>query len=152
MTADLAAWLLDQIARDGRDVEVMKLAYPTPWELSDRGWMVHVTADAPAFREVVRLEQWEGEPEAEWLSDFVQHVVNWNPDRVIADCEAKRRIIEQHSSREVASLDRATWAQVFVVCRTCCVGDRQVVAPCPTLRLLAVPMAGRAGYREEWRL
>lgn len=71
--------------------------------------------------------------------------------RAIAEVEAKRRIMAEHSSQEVASLDRETWGQVFVVCRRCRINERQVAEPCLTLRALALPYVDHPDYREEWR-
>lgn len=130
---DLAQWLLEQIDEDEQSARKMLEVYPTPWEVSDRGWMVHITADAPAFREVARLEQWEGQPDG-WLGDFIQHLDNWNPDRVIADCEAKRQLIYRY--RHV---------------RTHIPESAAVSALRDVLKDLAARYVDRAGYLEEWR-
>jgi hypothetical protein len=63
---------------------------------------------------------------------------------VLAEIDAKRRIIDLHDSdgaHTCAAVDDA-WGQVDTYVRNC-----------PTLRLMAVPYAkaGREGYREEWR-
>jgi hypothetical protein len=70
---------------------------------------------------------------------------------------AKRRILDEHKPRGLT-------------CRVCC-GEgyieeyydheteqewteeirHDLSAPCPTLRLLALPYADRPGYRDEWR-
>lgn len=85
---------------------------------------------------------------------LIQHA-EWDGPAVLrellADVEAKRRIVDEHGQREVASLDKETWGRPYLVCRRCAVGDRQVVHPCTTLRLLALPYAGHPDYRaEEW--
>ena len=76
------------------------------------------------------------------------HVAKWNPARVLADVEAKRRILAEH----------AVDAGLF--CRTCFdpgTLDRypdefsQRRFPCPTLRLLALPFASHPDYRDEWK-
>lgn len=61
------------------------------------------------------------------------------PYRVLADCEAKRRIIEEHSP--VDELPDA-W------CERCIDRDRW---PCPTMSALALPYADHTDYRDEWR-
>lgn len=71
--------------------------------------------------------------------------------RQLAEVEAKRLMLTEHGPEEVASLDRETWGQLFIVCRRCKLGERQVAMPCTTLRLLAVPFAGHPDYRPEWR-
>jgi hypothetical protein len=70
--------------------------------------------------------------------------------RLSAECAAKRAIIEQHRTSEVASLDRATWGKMFEVCNTCAVGVRQVVFPCPTLKALASVYKDHPDYLQEW--
>lgn len=64
--------------------------------------------------------------------------------RVRVECEAKRRIVELHSDdHECSTFDRngernnCTWV----------IGD-----DCSTMRLLALPCADHADYRDEWRL
>lgn len=66
------------------------------------------------------------------------HIARHDPARVLAECEAKRRIVELHppvidNRQEVCVEEQAEW-------------------PCPTLRALATVYAGHSGYREEWRL
>jgi hypothetical protein len=80
------------------------------------------------------------------------HIARHDPSRVLAECAAKRAIIAEHGPKEVASLDRATWGQPFVVCRVCAVGPRQVVAPCPTVRLVAAVYKDHPDYQQEWTL
>lgn len=67
---------------------------------------------------------------------------------VLADLEAKRRIMELHGSLNgygfrivcVSCVDQLTGA-----------GDNQILFPCPTLRLLALPFAGHEDYQPEWK-
>lgn len=142
---DLASWLLEQIAEDERRAKAMATEYPTPWDVADRGWMARVVADGPHFHEVIRVEQHQVS-ETAWLTDVIQHVETWNPARVLAECEAKRQIIEQaaeatgldmqvDSDRRVGRRDESTEPYV---------GD-------VILRALALPYADRPGYRPEWR-
>lgn len=80
------------------------------------------------------------------------HAAHWSPARVLAECTAKRAIIDEHGPQEVASLDRDSWAKPFIVCRRCAIGDRQVVAPCPTLKSLAAVYADHPDYNPDWKL
>jgi hypothetical protein len=75
-------------------------------------------------------------------SAISRHMVRWDPARVLAEIDAKRRIIEQHH-------------RSGVTCPRCSLGteDGEVVFerdPCGTLRLLALPYAGHPDYRAEW--
>ena len=65
------------------------------------------------------------------------HVFRWDPARVLAEVEAKRRIVDEHAP------DRNGY------CPTC--DDNTTMAPCPTVRFLGLPYAGRPGYRDEWK-
>ncbi|MFJ1765047.1 DUF6221 family protein [Amycolatopsis sp. NPDC088138] len=96
---------------------------------------------------IVFSAEWQDEAEAN-----LRFIADNDPAFVLADVAAKRQLVEEHSGREVASLDRDTWGRPFVVCRRCTEGTvRQVVAPCPTLKLLALPYVDHPEYREEWR-
>lgn len=70
----------------------------------------------------------------------------------VGEVEAKRGIVDEHDSRTVASLDSETWAQETDVCRRCRVGERQIIAPCPTLRMLALPYGDHPDYEPAWAL
>jgi hypothetical protein len=65
--------------------------------------------------------------------------------RMVAECEAKRRIVAIH--RPETYLDLPT--QFCVVCRA---GpfERTVDFPCATLRALALPYADHPDYCREW--
>ena len=76
------------------------------------------------------------------------HARRWDPARVLAEIEAKRRILDLHPPREIGR-----W-QVCAMCRP--VGEYPEDAtsepwPCRTIRLLAQPYADRPGFPEEWR-
>jgi predicted Zn-ribbon and HTH transcriptional regulator len=70
----------------------------------------------------------------------------YDPLRVLAECAAKRRIVEIHRAEE---------GMQPPICRECSYdGDdetRWVDMPCPTLKALALTYSDHAGYREEWR-
>jgi hypothetical protein len=74
-----------------------------------------------------------------------------DPNRVLAEVEqgraeveAKRRILDEHDS----------YGGYGERCQTCRDPNDDLAAgaplPCPTVRLLALPYAGRPGWREEW--
>lgn len=145
---ELAEWLGQQLDEDERAARRMEEHFPSPWELSDRGWMAHAVADGPAFREVVRLEQWHGMPEDVGLGQLIEHVARHDPARVLREVDAKRQILGLHTPFRVDG-------DPGPGCNTCSwrddMEDLQVIWPCSTLRLLALPYAGRPGYRDEWR-
>jgi len=82
----------------------------------------------------------EGGPEA-----AAEHFERWLPARVLAECEAKRRIVDEH-----------TCQCPDPNCGDCgaCSGDHHAdptPAPCPTLRLLAAVYVDHPDYDEAWR-
>jgi hypothetical protein len=71
---------------------------------------------------------------------------------LLADCDAKRRIVFEHRPVNLALS--------YPLCSTCldhvATDDEGAWAigkawPCQTLRLTALPYAGRDGYLDEWR-
>jgi hypothetical protein len=65
-----------------------------------------------------------------------------SPARVLAEIDAKRRIIDEHPALANGACDRCSdgmWS------------SGHQVHPCMTMRLLAQPYAHRPGFREEWR-
>jgi hypothetical protein len=64
-------------------------------------------------------------------------IIGMSGSRVLAECEAKRRIVELHPTgdHDCPGID---WRD-------------EPVRDCPTLRALALPYAGHPAWREEWR-
>jgi hypothetical protein len=71
---------------------------------------------------------------------------------LLADCDARRRIVFEHRPVNLALS--------YPLCATCldhvATDDEGAWAvgktwPCQTLRLIALPYAGRDGYLDEWR-
>jgi Family of unknown function (DUF6221) len=90
---------------------------------------------------------------------FDEHIVRWQPRRVLAECDAKRRIIALHRPTQPAYPgDELTYPNAANLCQRCGPGDNWQAEqepfgemPCDHLRLLALPYVDRPGYREEWR-
>lgn len=115
---------------------------------------VQIHTDAALAREA--LADWKTGPDGDEMAGAVEsiliggHLVRWSPHRVLAECDAKRRIVELHGPVDKYDTDS---------CRECsdsgwagCVdGHSRVPLPCPTLRLLALLYGDRPGYRPEWR-
>jgi hypothetical protein len=144
---DLVQFLRDRLGEDERAARLMAEFYPTPWETSDRGWMARVMADAPTFREVVRLEQWQQEPGSEeesWLGDIIDHVARHDPARVLAEVDVKRRVLAE----VVPAMDDMQEGLAFEYGS---VGPPKNLLSRDLLKLLALPYAGHPDYREEWR-
>ncbi len=148
----LAAWLLEQIAEDERRAEA---AAPGGWEYCEDDVDGEIISDDEPHYSVAFVRGGNPRRGVEGMdgqNGTGRHVETWQPKRVLAECDAKRRIIEHHlpdsesgSPPECSTcFDPETlhdWPEYLV----------QEPHPCPTLRLLALPYADREGYREEWK-
>jgi hypothetical protein len=134
MTTDLAAWLLEQITEDERGATASAEAEnATSWGTR------HDSNYIEDWTLVTGIE----EPLSEATA---RHVANWDPSRVLAECDAKQRIIELHTGGHECSvydhngeIDSCRYVH----------GD--LGEDCSTVRALALPYADRLGYREEWK-
>ena len=135
---DLVEFLLARIAEDE---SVAQEASPGPWRVDNERYAEYVS-DKDGLA-VISGGRWGDEASVFTDTDDALHLVRWHPARVLAECEAKRRIVGEHHRSGVS-------------CPTCSLGDEdgEVVYwrdPCPTLRLLALPYADHPDYRQEWR-
>jgi hypothetical protein len=138
-TLTLTDFLLARLAEDEAAARACAEAFPSPWEVADRGWRVRIyAADVPDIGDhaepgdtrapcVIEVEPQRHHRELNdggWLSDRVEHIARHDPARVLADVEAKRRIVEWDVEQPV---------------------DRGV------LNILASVYADHPDFREEWR-
>lgn len=131
VTTDLAAWLLEQIQYDE--------------DLARAAFADH-NEDGPDWTEI-----WSGcvnlgvELVVTNDSGVSRHMVNWDPARVLVECDTKRKIVDLHTPEGR-----------YVDCPTCTELDYRMhdgpLQWCETLRLLAAVYKHRDGYREEWGL
>jgi hypothetical protein len=75
----------------------------------------------------------EGSP----TEDEAAHIARWDPARVLAECEAKRRIVKLHE---------IDWRDD----RICGLCERNYSFPCPTVRALTLPYADHPDFQQEW--
>lgn len=144
MTDDLATWLLEQIAEDELRANAAKVSVTErglraapPW-IAAGSLLLALQSDG-SHDEIACTANY-------YLDDALEHAARWDPDRVLAECDAKRRIIAEHPLFDT---------DVEPCCRMCGEGtfdgSLQGDWPCLTLKLLALPFADRPGYRAEWR-
>jgi hypothetical protein len=127
---EIAEFLLARIAED--EAVARAALRESSYEWSDN-----------AFTEAVELAQGEGAVEV-----ATAHIARWDPARVLAECEAKRRIIHA-CTHEVEN-----WVTVRPGVRQNMPvrvpwGDDDLYED--ALRLLALPFADHAAYQQEWR-
>lgn len=137
---NLAEWLLACIDRDA-SVAVAVSDDPETWEIQADGRIADV---GPYSREVAVCEREDHETQT--------HIARWHPARVLAECAAKRRLVELHAL--FMAFDR------YPTCDSC--GPAEDVQfqvehqgrtwPCTTLRVLAQPYADRPGFDPAWAL
>jgi len=139
----LTEFLLACIAEDEAAADMV----PTPYRL-------YVDTDgciSEPLRDVwpdhdVKYQQWE--PGIDRLPNHHNiWALMYDPARVLAECEAKRRIVDEHAPRVVR------WRDTIDInddeCQTCH-GSEPGVYPCDTLRLLALPYADHPDYRASY--
>ena len=129
MTTDLIAWLRAQLDEDERiAVDAALLADSERWTASARnGW--------DEIRDGRRRRV------AEARNDERTHIARHDPARVLAEVEAKRRIIDR-----AAAFQDSTGVTLNVDSFTAIAAQMRSI-----LRVLATAYADCPGYREEWR-
>jgi hypothetical protein len=133
MTADLAAWLLADdgpIAEDERVARAAQIKGHRDWR-TEPGQLGELEVIDDAGRVVVQERAFVSE------AGIARHIARWDPARVLAECAAKRAVVEAYrrSAEEhftdYAAGEYAAWESAALA--------------------LAQPYAGRPGWREEWR-
>jgi len=83
--------------------------------------------------------RYEGQP-----PDWQLHIERWSPAMVLADLDAKRRIVELHPSED-------EWRDEGEQGSEYCVENPAWTTWTEVLKLLALPYADHLDYRQEWR-
>jgi hypothetical protein len=165
---DLATWLLEQVADDE---QVARAASLGPWSLNSETFAeaIHAADDTA----VVAGGRWGGEGSVFDSIDDARHIVRWDPAHVLAECDAKRRILAEHEPEwqtvewphdqngkgealccpRCQNAEHTEWHPPFGKAGVLPEGfvSGYVLAPCLTLRILASVYVDRPGYREEWK-
>lgn len=135
--AELVAFLHAQLDADENRA---KACPPWPWAANAEGDEV-VAADGITVCDGFALSNNQ-------LRATVDHIVGWDPARVLAEVESKRKILDEHGPETV-------WDGLGTeetVCTTCRYDDGTGTFPyggCPTVRALAAPYAGRPDFPAE---
>jgi hypothetical protein len=144
---DLVEWLqarFDEVER------VARAATAGPWRYNPKkAW--HLPADLPTRRNgeefvgagpldaTIGVAATGPADHPQSMAD-AQFIALWDPARVLAEVDAKRRLLAEHPCGDDGfcgdgiGLVGCKWAW-----------------PCPTVRLIALPDADQPGYRDEWR-
>jgi hypothetical protein len=131
VTMTLTEWLLTQIAEDEAVASAVAIA---PWHSNGGHFVENHTWIA----------------EVDCPEDAV-HIARHDPARVLAECEAKRAIVEAHPIR--AGWEDADMNDRGAGCETCGHSEEysDTGGACETLRILATVYSDHPDYREEWK-
>lgn len=120
----LTEFLLARIAEDEKWALKAKGDRAGRWASWNRSWDDSPNRDLAADgMRVATLPMWLDE-----------HVARHDPARVLAECEAKRRIVGLHP-------------EILTICQGCAAET----FPCRTLLTLALPYADHPDFQDEWR-
>jgi hypothetical protein len=153
MTTDLVAWLREQIAEDRRLAEAANVKQDDPeW------WCSPVLADLPGTvtvrsrrdnRPMARVRSVTGDEHGD-ITDgdsVAAHIARWDPARVLAECDAKDRILEDYRIA-AAAVRREAAKNIHEPGLATMYAGRDALLSC--VRLLAGSYSDRPGY-EEWK-
>jgi hypothetical protein len=110
--------------------------------------------DPQGWTEAIEAGHWNELDPTEYA-----HIARHDPARVLSEVAAKRALLELHDGEHycpelktgVYPYDwpsAAPWGSAGEAWRHA--SSERFEGPCPTLRLLAQPFAGRPSWREEW--
>jgi hypothetical protein len=151
VSEDLVTWLRAQIDEDEQQAQQAARDTAPKWYRYERYIMSADPHPASSSDEADLYIAMDG------TEATMEHMARHDPARVLAEVEAKRRILDLH---EVVDNGGGTLDSRYCAC---CFADRGYNAGvsnktgeglpvwCETVRLLALPYAGRDGWREEWR-
>ena len=148
----LTEFLLARIAEDEADARTaIGIApgddrTPSDWWVKEEHSMVYAGHWVPVVETAERsIPNGEGDGVITWrVPATLDHIARHDPDRVLAECEAKRRIVAEHPEQ----VDMIPESEGFGSVQYEVPGRRYVPE---VLRLLAMPYADHPDYDEAWR-
>ena len=141
----LPEFLTDRIAEDesaARAVEPLG-SYPDFGGREQPDWWVHEHGrwDAGGYPSRAFKDRTDAPPaERRKAQAVVEHFNRHDPARVLAECEAKRRIVALHRQAEIDCNE--TWCEEY---------EGSLSSLYETMQALALPYADHEQFREEWR-
>jgi hypothetical protein len=159
VSTDLVSWLRAQLDADAEAARLSNTIDPAPW-YEDVDYDSYTnqrqgTHGAGLVYAADNVALWDREQSCtlSMTAPTAVHVALHDPARVLADAEAKRRLIGNHQADgkgccRTCAHWTTDWVDGHKVDRLAYEGVR---APCLTLRLLGLPYADRPGYDESWR-
>lgn len=143
MSSALERWLGEQLDEDER---IARAATPGPWWADSS---IHTEAVYGSGQTaVIAGGRWGDEGSVFESDEDAAHVVRHDPARVLREIDAKRQLLDEHPDVNDGSCGTCVDGQWGYPTHG---GSSPQRFPCRTLRLLALPYAGRPGYNEDWR-
>ncbi len=147
MTDDLVAFLRACLDEDEQTaLEAMHRPRSSPPDIGHWGYVHEDLVDGDGLVLAPKV----------WIPSAV-HIARWDPVRVLAEVQAKRRIIDLHEGdvkEYPVRFDPLSGERIGpeyeVTCDVCGWASLDPSSACETLRLLALPYAGHDAYRAEW--
>lgn len=151
------------LARIGEDEALARAADASRWRGEDKGITFDVYSDK--FDDGEAMARLDADTRANQ-----DHIINWSPARVRAECAAKRAILEDHAPTVTSHIrygydaEGESFPLPYVpACRQCTksvdtarvtsdwdVADR-IVAPCDTVRIMAAVYSDHPDFDPAWR-
>lgn len=138
----LTDFLLARIDEDAEVAEVAAAEFvgPGQWAARDNGDVIPaLPGGILRFGEVA-----VGPGYSDGIGLAGVHIARHDPDRVMAECAAKRRIVELHNRRHECCILQHDSDEPNT-------GAYVDAARCSTLRLLALPYSDHPDYQQEWK-
>lgn len=151
MTDGLVQFLNDRLNEDEQTARAMPTA-PWRWAKTESGgceWEQLVGADDGEI-----LSSGDEESYRSWIrknAGLDSYLVVAGPGRVLAEIDAKRRVLALHGGVILHGGPGAKYYDTTTVCKSCEPPQFAENAwPCPTLRLLALPYRDHPDYQPAW--
>lgn len=136
-------------ARIAEDEAEARAASPGPWKWDDEPAMDEAFLYAPNDEAVLVAYGLHTQGFLECTDENRTHIARYDPSRVLAECAAKRAIIDEHGLDDSSTKD---------YCESCAdwwnselgEGPPPVAWPCPTLRSVAAVYKDHPDYQQEW--
>lgn len=153
------------LARLAEDESVAQAATPGPWEWEcaqtagdEWGHQGHRPGDLVSQTARV-ISSWGYDADRVVVDNGADatHIARWDSARVLAEVEAKRRIVANHEPYPKVNgccLEHSGFEPFeYMDCNVCCEASQYADSGgyCLTLRAVALPYADHADYQKEWR-
>jgi hypothetical protein len=143
------------LARVAEDEASAKAASPGPWKVDSEDYAETIYA-GDGYNSVVSGGRWGGEASCFDKTEDALHIARHDPARVLRQCEAIRRIVEEHQVEwpEPCHCGREHTPTMPGMCKACYSTTRRVgedfSAPCETLCILASFWSDHPDFDPAW--